>query len=580
MADEKMDRIERAALARYQKLQQDRKREAAAAAGPETMDVRRSVINPHDSLAAERIIHRSDLFPIAYLEAGLIAAKSVCRISLRNHQGQIKGYGTGFLISPSLILTNNHVVDSYDTALNAVAEFNYEDDVNFMPRTIVPFRLEPERLFITDEALDFSVIAVQEKGLSGARVSDFGYLPLLPMPGKILEGEYVSIIQHPKGGPKAVTVRENEVKFLSDHFVHYASDTEPGSSGSPVFNDQWIVSALHHAGVPDPADPTKWIANEGIRISSILHHLHGERGRLDAAGASLLDGVLPEAPIPDSPAAPIEVGELAADWYNDAGGYDPAFLGEGLNVPLPPVKDAADVAETLDGGKELDYTHFSIVMSRSRRLAYYSAVNIDGSQLVEVKRSNDKWYFDPRMAREFQSGPELYARNDLDRGHLTRRQDPNWGRDAVQANAHTFHFTNSAPQHKGLNQKTWLSLEDYILENAGANGFKVNVFTGPVFRDDDVVYRGEFRIPAEFWKVAVMAKEDGALSATAYLLTQRDLIGDLEFAYGPFQTFQVPLALLDELAGIDWSALQPHDPLANVEGAGARLIAGRGDIRL
>ena len=288
---------------------------------------------------------------------------------------------------------------------------------------------------------------------------------------------------------------------------------------------------------------------------------------------------MPEAPLPEAVPLSIEVGELERDWYSGAAGYDAAFLGEGFDVPLPQVKDAADVAETLEGGKELDYTHFSIVMSRSRRLAYYSAVNIDGSQLVEVKRSNDKWYFDPRLAREFQSGPELYAQNDLDRGHLTRRQDPNWGRDAVQANAHTFHFTNSAPQHKGLNQKTWLSLEDYILENAGANGFKVNVFTGPVFREDDMLYRNEFRIPAEFWKVAVMAKEDGTLSATAYLLTQRDLIGDLEFVYGPFQTFQVPVALLDRLAGIDFSGLEPHDPLANVEGTGGRRIDSKSDIR-
>lgn len=578
MTNLRQKQIEQQALTRYQNLQQDRAVEAAATPGLEKMYVRRSVINPHDSLAAERIIHKSDLFPIAYLEAGLIASKSVCRISLRNHQGQIKGYGTGFLISPSLILTNNHVVDTYDTALNAVAEFNYEDDVNFMPRTIVSFRLEPERLFITDEALDFSVIAVQEAAISGARASDFGYLPLLPMPGKILEGEYVSIIQHPQGGPKAVTLRENEVKFLSEHFVHYVSDTEPGSSGSPVFNDQWIVSALHHAGVPDPADPSKWIANEGIRISSILRHLTGVRGNLNAGGAELLDVVLPASAADIAP-VPMEIGELGADWYSDTGGYDPAFLGQGFEVPLPPVKNEGDVAETLDGGKRLDYTHFSIVMSKSRRLAYYSAVNIDGSQLVHVKRSNDKWYFDPRMSKDFQSGPELYSKNDLDRGHLTRRQDPNWGRDAVQANAHTFHFTNSAPQHKGLNQKTWLSLEDYILENAGANGLKVSVFTGPVFREDDVLYRGEFQLPAEFWKVAVMVKEDGTLSATGYLLTQRNLIDDLEFAYGAFETYQVSIAVLDELAGTDFSGLQQYDPLASIESAGGKRIENKSDIQ-
>lgn len=97
-------------------------------------------------------------------------------------------------------------------------------------------------------------------------------LHLISEKGKILEGEYVSIIQHPNGGPKAVTVRENKVSSIFDDFVHYLTDTEPGSSGSPVFNDQWVVVALHHSGVPDPNKKNAWIANEGIRISSISNY--------------------------------------------------------------------------------------------------------------------------------------------------------------------------------------------------------------------------------------------------------------------------------------------------------------------
>jgi endonuclease G, mitochondrial len=90
---------------------------------------------------------------------------------------------------------------------------------------------------------------------------------------------------------------------------------------------------------------------------------------------------------------------------------------------------------------ELKYDHFSVVMSKSRRLAFFTAVNIDGNQLTSLDRTNDRWYFDPRIDRKYQSGPELYSNNDLDRGHLVRRLDPVWGQLANQANEDTFHFT-------------------------------------------------------------------------------------------------------------------------------------------
>ncbi|MDN3437319.1 DNA/RNA non-specific endonuclease [Planococcus sp. APC 3900] len=575
----KMEQIQQEALQRYLAFEEERRLEAQAAASRERMMTRSSIINHHDNLAMERIINQSDLFPIAHLQAGLDVSKAVCRISIRSQSGQLESYGTGFLVAPNLLLTNNHVLETSEAAMYAVAEFNYEDDVHFMPRDIISFRLDPEALFITDEALDFTLVAVEENNQHAIPLTNFGYLPLLPKPGKILEGEYVTIIQHPNGGPKAITIRENEVKFISSDFVHYVSDTEPGSSGSPVFNDQWVVVALHHAGIPDPNDPTKWIANEGIRISSIIQHLSEARSSLEEEHSrELLDQLLTVV-MPGSAAEPMEVGVLAEDWYADASGYDPTFLGQGFDVPLPALGEALidDVAQTADGKRVLDYMHFSIAMSKSRRLAFYTAVNIDGNQLVDVKRSNDRWYFDPRIDEAYQIGPEFYQSNDIDRGHLVRRRDPNWGVDAVKANEHTFHFTNCSPQHKNFNQKAWLDLEDYLLDNARDHSMKVSVFTGPVFRDDDVRYR-DAQIPDQFWKVAVMLKGDAALSATAYLQTQEDLIGgDLEFVYGQFGTYQVPVTQIEELTGLDFGNLRDADPMA--AGQAARVQRAE-DIRL
>jgi endonuclease G len=276
------------------------------------------------------------------------------------------------------------------------------------------------------------------------------------------------------------------------------------------------------------------------------------------------------------------VSEQPKEWYAVSKGYSATFLGPGYEVSLPTLRLdlQSDIAPLKDGQKVLNYTHFSVVMSKARRLAYYTAVNVDGSQLTSLKRDKDVWYFDPRLDHRYQSGPDLYQNNDLDRGHLVRRLDPVWGENSHEANEDTFHFTNCSPQHRNLNQKTWQNLEDYILKNASKHGLKVTVFTGPVFRDDDLLYRGEFQIPAEFWKMVVIVKDDDRLSATAYLQTQKNLIEDLEFAYGKYKTYQVPVARIERLTGLDFGQLRAHDPIDHLEAAVGRAIELPEDIRL
>ena len=530
---------------------------------------RRKLLNEYDSIALERIMGKSDLFPISYLQMGTNSGNSICRIQIRDDKGSFIGSGTGFLVSENVLMTNNHVIDSMGTALNSIAEFNYQDDVNFMPCPTCSFRLKPEQFFVTDEELDFTLVALKDNPSSEKRPKDFGHLCLIPEEGKILEGEYVSIIQHPNGGPKAVTIRENKVRSIFDDFIHYLTDTEPGSSGSPVFNDQWIVVALHHSGVPNPNKKNAWIANEGIRISSISNYFAKKFNAFTAEEKVFIREIFPNLDIGSEPNS-----TQSTPFQRDVG-YDSTFLGLEHKVDLPQLSDEMkkDVSYMDNGSYVLDYTHFSIVMCRSRCLAYFTAVNIDGSQAKNIKRSGDSWNFDPRIPKDAQYGDELYAKNDLDRGHLVRRLDPVWGDQAMQANSDTFHFTNSSPQHKNLNQKTWLDLENYLLQNAQNHNLKVSVFTGPVFRSDDMIYRGKFKIPAEFWKVVVMIKDDGKMSATAYLQTQKNMIVNLEFAYGEYKTYQVPVARIEEITGLDFGDLSKCDPIANIESAGMVIKA-------
>lgn len=594
-------------------------RQAAREAGPgglegiidfdalATIDARRDMLHPDDGLGLERILGTSDLVEINFLDIGRRSGRPVGRVQVRDMAGRVREFGTGFLVSPNLLLTNNHVLPAAESARNSLVDFDFEDDESFKPRTPVVFGLAPDRFYYTDATLDFTLVAVQPAANdSGAELRTYGYLPLYASKDKVLVDEYVAVIQHPGGAPKKIALRNNKVIDVFDDFVHYTTDTDRGASGAPVFNDQWQVVALHHAGVKKrdesgrvlAADGSIWtpamgddriayIANEGVRVSSILAHLRllGERGDMSPAQRTLLEEALnePAAPVPVSGATqPLATAERDPELLGKVKGYVPGFLGPRVDLPALSPEQLADVAPRLDGrGHVLEYVHFSVVMCRSRRMAYFTAVNIDGRQIKEITRDRDVWYFDPRLARDHQIGPDLYERNDLDQGHLVRRTDPVWGRTATTANEDTFHFTNCAPQHKHLNRRTWLALEDYILKNANNFDLKVSVFTGPVFRADDMTYRGVYRLPAEFWKVVVMVKPGRVLSATGYLQTQKNLLEDLEFAYGAYKTYQVPVVRIEAITGLDFGALRDHDPLANVESTGPAIEIGAAeDVRL
>ena len=252
-------------------------------------------------------------------------------------------------------------------------------------------------------------------------------------------------------------------------------------------------------------------------------------------------------------------------------------------MPLPLlgptlIEKAATSDQLTEPRHVLPYHHFSVAMNAERRLAFFTAVNIDGHHSRRLKRETDRWILDPRIPADQQIGEEAYADNDLDRGHLVRRLDPSWGdseKAAKIAADDTFHFTNCSPQHKDFNQRqtSWAGLEDYVLENAETADLKVSVFSGPVFADDDEPYR-DVMLPRQFWKVVVMKRETGELSATAYLLSQAELISGLEiaveeFAYGAYKTFQVPVSKVTELTGLDFGELSSFDPIERQEALSA-----------
>jgi endonuclease G, mitochondrial len=236
----------------------------------------------------EKIINTADFVGARYLDAGVAAARAVGRVNIRDAGGRMTGFGTGSLVSPELLLTNHHVLPDAETARTSVIEFNYQDGVDGKPLAAVVHQLDAERFFLADEERDFALVAV---AATPEQLAPFGFNRLIEAEGKAIIGEFVTIVQHPRGEKKQVALRENRIVDIPDRFLHYAADTEPGSSGSPVFNDQWEVVALHHASVPAPERrELGGFLNEGIRISRILACVREQE--LPPAQRALADALL------------------------------------------------------------------------------------------------------------------------------------------------------------------------------------------------------------------------------------------------------------------------------------------------
>jgi endonuclease G, mitochondrial len=255
-----------------------------------------------DGRTLEQVINSADFVDIRFLEAGVAAARAVGRINIRNQAERVVGYGTASLISNQLALTNHHVLPSAEVARRSAIEFNYQDGIDGQPLQPRLFRLDPDRFYLSDKERDFAIVAV---AATEAELADFGFNRLIDVEGKAVVGEFVTIVQHPRGEKKQVSLRENRVVDLLESFLHYETDTEPGSSGSPVFNDQWEVVALHHASVaaPDHAELGS-IMNEGIRVSTLVRAARELARALPAPTAALFEGLFDDKHSPGgAPAA-------------------------------------------------------------------------------------------------------------------------------------------------------------------------------------------------------------------------------------------------------------------------------------
>jgi hypothetical protein len=230
----------------------------------------------------------------------------VCRVEIAGQPA-----GTGFLLGKGVVMTNYHVVEPVIKktvglgSADILLRFDYkrlEDGVELnkgkeyrlvtagdawlldqSPYSQIDLKSDPKPGLPGAEELDYALLRVDgspgdeamgEKPYSLAPAR--GWLQASSQPCGFASGTPLFIVQHPKGAPLKLALDTNAVIGLNGNGtrVRYHTNTDKGSSGSPVFDQNWNLVALHHSGDPDSLLPTY---NEGIPIQRIVGQL-GQRG--------------------------------------------------------------------------------------------------------------------------------------------------------------------------------------------------------------------------------------------------------------------------------------------------------------
>jgi len=486
-------------------------------------------------------------------------------------------------------------------------------------------RIEPVNGQTLPKPVTLSSSAVQ----NGEQVAVIGYPardPFFPNP-EVMDQIFNKRYDKKRLAPGLVIGRN------ADRIFHDCSTLGGNSGGEVISLKTGHAVALHFAGTlfaRNHAVPIDVVASRlddvlrGRRASSVQVSSTAQREVMnlqsstsDASGSRFVEATIPirvrveigdivsstpavttappaTAPIqqPKPPVAAVVVPdddliatvEAKPEDYRDRRGYDPNFLGDGFEVPLPKLNENIDdiLRFKFDGTEQhvLHYQHFSVVMSSSRRMCRFSACNIDGKQSKKKKRTG--WQFDPRIPKEAQIMKECYGNEPkFSRGHMTRREDPVWGSDttATLGNSDSMHVTNAVPQMQPFNAGIWLGLEDYALDNAREDDMRICVFTGPFLARNDP-FRYHVKIPVTFWKViAFIHDETGELCATGYTMSQKSFLKEEEFVFSQHENHQRPISEIERRAGISFGGLADLDPLRDATESTPTMLTSLSQVR-
>lgn len=244
-------------------------------------NILKSTLSVPSNVDFEKIIGREELFDTNWLQKAITASKSICKVM--NSSGES---GTGFLLKGGYLLTNYHVFSMSEISNEEMkkridktkAIFNYKIDENGNLEDTEEYTFDSSDFSCnTFNNLDYVLVKVNDPQNDLAK---WGELKLEGFAEPKVEDK-VNIIQHPDGDRMKIALPDKIISVW-DKYLFYVADTKGGSSGSPVFNQDWNVVALHHAGINEK----DWAggmqinkegkiapSNRGILIKEIIQHV-------------------------------------------------------------------------------------------------------------------------------------------------------------------------------------------------------------------------------------------------------------------------------------------------------------------
>jgi V8-like Glu-specific endopeptidase len=176
-------------------------------------------------------------------------------------------WGTGVLIAPNLVLTNNHVLSSQKELGRTLI---YADHVNiranepYTPLTPIHPKGEKSRLFFTNADLDFTIFEVVP---DGRRPVAIGYSE---------KSEYsltggTTIISNPLG-QGIIYSNSNRPFSIEGNKIYHFSNSYPGSSGSPIFDKEGALIGIHRQSYYNTSTNIA-DRNEGVFYGAIVKAL-------------------------------------------------------------------------------------------------------------------------------------------------------------------------------------------------------------------------------------------------------------------------------------------------------------------
>lgn len=219
---------------------------------------------------------RSTLLPVNFLAKGVQKSKSVGKVEIKIGSNRIN-VGTGFLfkikgINDLFFITNYHVINDRKDIDKTKVIFDYELDIYGNSIASKSFRIDENRAWYCSPVNEYDTTIFNLID-DHNELEPYDYIELKEI--EIAQNDFVNIIQHPGGEMKQISLYHNIVTNTNERVIQYLTDTLKGSSGSPVFNSDWEVVALHHSGggskLGEPELPEGIKSrNEGIFINTII----------------------------------------------------------------------------------------------------------------------------------------------------------------------------------------------------------------------------------------------------------------------------------------------------------------------